>query len=79
VETGFRGPEVRRVEQMIDELSRIETETDELEERATRAVFAMEDELGLSTLFWWHMIEWIADIADYAERVGNRLRLLIAS
>jgi len=79
VETGFRGREVRRVEEMIAELSRIETETDELEERATRQVFAMEGELGIETIFWWHMIEWIADIADYAERVGNRLRLLIAS
>jgi len=79
VETGFRGREVSRVEAMIDELSRIETETDELEERATRQVFELEDQLGLATIFWWHMVEWIADIADYAERVGNRLRLLIAS
>jgi predicted phosphate transport protein (TIGR00153 family) len=79
VETGFRGPEVTRVEEMIDELSRFETKTDDLEERATRQIFAMESELGVSTLFWWHMVEWIADIADYAERVGNRLRLLIAS
>ncbi|MBW2313725.1 MAG: TIGR00153 family protein [Deltaproteobacteria bacterium] len=79
VETGFRGREVTRVEQMIDELSRIETETDKLEERATRQIFALEGELGISTIFWWHMVEWIADIADYAERVGNRLRLLIAN
>ena len=79
LQTGFRGREVTRVEAMIDELSRIETETDKLEERATRQVFAMEDELGISALFWWHMVEWIADIADYAERVGNRLRLLIAN
>jgi len=79
VETGFRGREVERVQKMIDELARIETETDRLEERATRQVFQMEGELGVSALFWWHMIKWIADIADYAERVGNRLRLLIAS
>jgi predicted phosphate transport protein (TIGR00153 family) len=79
VETGFRGREVSRVEQMIDELARIETETDDLEERATRRIFEMEDELGISTIYWWHLVEWIADMADYAERVGNRLRLLIAS
>lgn len=79
VETGFRGHEVERVARMIDDLSRIETETDELEERATRQIFDLEGELGISTIFWWHMVEWIADIADYAERVGNRLRLLIAS
>jgi predicted phosphate transport protein (TIGR00153 family) len=79
VETGFRGREVNRVEEMLSELSRIETETDELEERASRQIFQMEDRLGISTIYWWHLVEWIADIADYAERVGNRLRLLIAS
>jgi uncharacterized protein Yka (UPF0111/DUF47 family) len=30
-------------------------------------------------VFWYQMIIWVADLADYAERVGNRLRLLIAS
>jgi len=79
VETGFRGREVSRVEEMIDELARIETDTDELAERAQRRLFAIEDRLGVSTVFWYQMIIWVADLADYAERVGNRLRLLIAS
>jgi uncharacterized protein Yka (UPF0111/DUF47 family) len=39
----------------------------------------MESELGVGTVFWYEMVGWIADLADYAERVGNRLRLLIAS
>ena len=79
VETGFRGREVSRVEEMIDELARIETDTDELAEQAQRRLFAMEDRLGVGTVFWYQMIIWVADLADYAERVGNRLRLLIAS
>ncbi|MDH3214395.1 MAG: TIGR00153 family protein [Myxococcales bacterium] len=79
VETGFRGREVSRVEEMIDELARLESHTDELAERAQRRLFAMEAELGVSTVFWYQMINWVADLADYAERVGNRLRLLIAS
>lgn len=79
VETGFQGREVGRVESMIDELARIETETDDLQDRATRELFAMEAELGVATFFWWEMIRWVADLADYAERVGSRLRLLIAS
>lgn len=79
VETGFRGREVQRVEGMISELAHLETETDRLEERAARTVFQMEDELGVGAIFWWHMIRWIADMADQAERVGNRLRLLIAT
>lgn len=78
LETGFAGREVGRVETMIDELSRIETETDELEERLLRELFALEGELGLESWFWHRLAGWIADLADYAEKVGNRLRLLIA-
>ena len=79
VETGFAGRETARVEEMINELGRIETETDELQDAACRTLFAMEDDLGVATVYWHQIILWIADLADYAERVGNRLRLLIAS
>jgi predicted phosphate transport protein (TIGR00153 family) len=79
VETGFGGREVSRVEEMIDELARLETDTDDLAERAQRRLFGLEAELGVGTVFWYQMIIWVADLADYAERVGNRLRLLIAS
>jgi len=79
LETGFAGREVGRVEEMIDELSRIETDTDELAERAQRALFAMEGELGVGTVFWYQLINWVADLADYAERVGNRIRLIVAT
>jgi predicted phosphate transport protein (TIGR00153 family) len=79
LETGFAGREVVRVEEMISELARIESETDELQDRACRTIFGMEDELGISTVYWHQIVLWIAGIADYAERVGNRLRLLIAT
>jgi len=79
VQTGFSGREAARVEEMITELSRIESETDELCERTQRKLFAMESELGVGTVFWHDMINWVARMADFAERVGNRLRLLIAS
>jgi predicted phosphate transport protein (TIGR00153 family) len=79
VETGFAGREVGRVEEMIGELNRIESDTDALAERVTRQIFAMEAELGVGTVFWYQMVGWIGDLADYAERVGNRLRLLIAN
>jgi predicted phosphate transport protein (TIGR00153 family) len=79
VETGFSPRETARVETMISELGRIETETDELQDRACRVLFGLEDELGVATVYWHQIILWIADLADYAERVGNRLRLLIAN
>lgn len=80
VETGFKGREVGRVEAMIESLGRIESETDELAERATRKLFALESEIGgVDVVFWYQLIAWIGDLADHSEKVGNRLRLLIAS
>ena len=79
VELGFRGREVARLEEMIGQLSRVESEADELAERAQRRLFAMEGELGVSTVFWYQVITLVGDMADYAERVGNRLRLLVAT
>ncbi|MBW2541038.1 MAG: TIGR00153 family protein [Deltaproteobacteria bacterium] len=79
VETGFRGREVVRVDQMIEELSRMETHTDDLEERVKRLLFGIEDELGISAIFWYRLIDDVGNMADYAERVGNRLRLLTAN
>jgi len=79
VETGFTGRQVARVEEMIRTLNALESETDELEERAQRKVFSMENELGIGTIFWHQLIIWVGRIADHAEKVGNRLRLLIAS
>ena len=79
VETGFRGREVARVDEMIEELSRMESTTDDFEERVQRLLFGIEDELGISTIFWYKLIEDVGGMADYAERVGNRLRLLTAN
>ena len=64
---------------MIVSLSETESETDELAERLQRQLFGLENELGIGTVFWWELVNQVAGMADYAERVGNRLRLLIAS
>jgi predicted phosphate transport protein (TIGR00153 family) len=79
LETGFGPRESARVDEMIGQLNLLESETDELAEAAQRVLFGIEDELGIGTYFWYKMIHWIGDMADYAEKVGNRLRLLIAS
>ena len=79
VETGFSGRPAGRVEEMINALNALESETDEMAERAQRKLFSMENELGVSTVFWSQLIIWVGRMADHAEKVGNRLRLLIAS
>lgn len=78
VETGFGDREVARVEGMLDQLGRQESETDDNARAALRILFTIEDELGVATYFWYRLIVWIGNLADFAERAGNRLRLLIA-
>jgi predicted phosphate transport protein (TIGR00153 family) len=76
---GFRGREVDRVDEMLKELNSIEDETDELGIALARALFDHEDELKpVSVMMWYQIIEWVGDLADYAEKVGDHLRLLIA-
>jgi predicted phosphate transport protein (TIGR00153 family) len=79
VETGFGDSVVARVEEMMSELGRLESETDADFDRAARALFAMEEDLGVATFFWYQIILWISNLADISERVGNRLRLLMAT
>jgi predicted phosphate transport protein (TIGR00153 family) len=76
---GFRGREVERVDEMLSQLNVIEDETDELGIALARALFDHEDDLKpVSVMMWYQIIEWIGDLADYAEKVGDHLRLLIA-
>ena len=76
---GFRGREVDKVDAMLQQLNDIEDETDELGIALARALFEHEDEMKpVSVMMWYRLIEWIGDLADYAEKVGDRLRLLIA-
>jgi predicted phosphate transport protein (TIGR00153 family) len=77
---GFRGREASDVEEMVEKLNLIEDDTDLLGIELARHLFEHEDEIKpVSVMMWYQLIEWVGDLADYAEKVGDRLRLLIAS
>ncbi|MDJ0699718.1 MAG: TIGR00153 family protein [Woeseiaceae bacterium] len=77
--TGFRGAEVDLVTGLIEELDRIETDTDEMQASLRLAVFEIEAELNpIDAMFFYKVIELVGEIADMAERVGRRLELLLA-
>ncbi|MCB1050792.1 MAG: TIGR00153 family protein [Acidobacteria bacterium] len=79
LEMGFKGKERAQVEEMVDQLNRMESDTDRLEVELCRTLFRHEDEMKpVSVMFWHQLIQWIGDLADYADKTGNRLRLLIA-
>ena len=79
VETGFSGPESDSVIEMVEQLNKIESDTDQMGLELTRSLFAREDEMKpVSVVFWYDLINMIGELADYAEKIGNRLRLLLA-
>ena len=76
---GFRGREANQVEEMVTALNKLEDETDELGLELSRRLFQHEDEIKpVSVIMWYQLIQWVGDLADYAEKVGDRLRLMIA-
>jgi predicted phosphate transport protein (TIGR00153 family) len=79
LETGFGGREALLVESMVTELEQIERDTDTMQIEVRRALFKLEKDLPpVDVMFLYQIIEWIGDVADRAERVGNRLEQLLA-
>ena len=76
---GFRGAEVELVAAMIEELDRIETDTDDKQAALRGSLFAIENTLNpIDAVFMYQVIELTGEIADMAERVGRRLELLLS-
>jgi len=76
---GFKGAEVSLVADMIEELDRIETHTDEQQTILRSAVFEIEKTLDpIDAMFLYEVIQLTGEIADMAERVGRRLELLLS-
>jgi predicted phosphate transport protein (TIGR00153 family) len=79
VETGFYGREVDLVESMIIKLDEIESDTDRMQIEIRASLFAMEKELSaVDVIFIYQIIEWVGDLADLAQRVGNSLEIMLA-
>ena len=76
---GFRGAEVALVADLIEELDRIETHTDDQQTVLRSALFEIEKTLDpIDAMFLYEVIELTGEIADLAERVGRRLELLLS-
>ncbi|KGP63238.1 phosphate transport regulator [Legionella norrlandica] len=79
LETGFRGSEVRIVEEMIVKLDEIEHDCDEKLADIRHKIFELEQELpAIDIIFLYKLVQWIGELADHAQTVGGRLQILIA-
>jgi uncharacterized protein len=79
ITTGFSGKEVELVAAMISRLDEVEHEADIKQRVLTGQLFAMEKHLNpVDVVFFYRLIEWIGDLADKSQTVGNRMLYLIA-
>lgn len=79
LESGFRGSELRIVEEMILTLDKIEHDCDGQLAFIRHKIFELEQELSaLEVIFLYKLVQWIGELADHAQTVGGRLQILIA-
>jgi len=79
LEMGFKGRVLNVVEELIEELNRLEHHNDELQIEVRAALFKIEDNLPpVNVIFLYNVIDWIGKLADAAQSAGGKLQLLIA-
>ena len=79
LEAGFRGSEVKIVEEMILTLYEIEHDSDERLTEIRHLIFEIEKDLSaIDAMFLYELVQLIDDLADGAQHVGSRLQILIA-
>ncbi|MGD8353175.1 MAG: TIGR00153 family protein [Pseudomonadota bacterium] len=79
MEASFGGTEADKVEVMINSLGKKEHQTDRLQHELVRKLLTMEDELGtLNVIMWMKVLEATGNMANRAEKTGNRLRLFLS-
>jgi len=79
LETGFGQKETERILGMIEKISEKESMADKTGLELSRRLFDVEKQMNpIDVMFWYNVFDLIGDLADYAEKVSNRLRLLLA-
>lgn len=78
-ETSFEGPEAKRVVSMIDEVCDLEHHVDEFQREVTRNFLLHEEKFTPGELWLWlKIVAKLGDVANYAERMCNRVRLFLS-
>jgi len=79
LEMGFKGRVLNVVEELVEELNRLEHKNDELQIDVRAALFKIENDLPpVNVIFLYKVIEAIGRLADAAQSAGGKLQLLIA-
>jgi uncharacterized protein len=79
VESGFSGQEIELIEKMLGSLSDVEHESDVKQVEVRSMLLSIERDLNpVDVMFMYRVIDWIGDLADDSQTVGNRMLYLIA-
>ena len=79
MQASFGGAEAGKVLGMISVLSEMEHKADLRQAELLRKLLSLEEELGtLNIILWMRVFQCVGDIANGAEKVGNRLRLFLS-
>lgn len=79
MKASFGGAEAGKVLAMIATLGEMEHEADLKQADLVRKLLSLEEELGaLNIILWMRIFQCVGDIANGAEKVGNRLRLFLS-
>ncbi len=79
VETGFRGSEVDVVQSLLEELDRVEKDTDLMQIELRGTLRSIEADLPpVEVMFLYKVIEQVGALADLAQRAGSRLQMMLA-
>ena len=79
-ETGFGGAEAEKVLGMVDTINAEETIADDCGIELARKLFTLEGDLGpIGVMIWYQVFRQVGELANLAEGIGNRLRLLLAN
>ncbi len=80
VEGELMGEEADRVLNMVAEVEHAEYEADRRQHRLSQELFALEDDLKPGDLFlWFKIFGELGQLANFAEKTGDRLRRMLSS
>lgn len=78
LETGFGGDEAEKVVVMVEQVARLEYESDILQRKILKTLFACENEFSVGEFFFWsQLIRQLSELSNLAERLANRVRVTL--
>jgi len=78
IETSFGGIEAQKVKEMVDAISLKEHEIDKLQYAFLKKIYSMGSSLDhVSFHHWISLIKEIGELSNIAEKLGNRIRMVL--